>query len=178
MIPEAERPAAHHRIGRHLLHRMTVEDQVDSYVFEICNQLNKAQGNLSPEESGELIGLNLRAGRKALRATAFDGATEYFGVARNLLGEDSWQRRRQVTLDVYLANVERLFAATEYADGIITLQKALTVAIALVEEVLKHTLLPAESIPFLLKRLDCEMSMGNPGRAFVTGLRFDLEMCV
>jgi osomolarity two-component system, sensor histidine kinase CHK1 len=123
MIPEVERPAVHGLIGRHLLHRMTVEDQVDSYVFEICNQLNQAQGNLSPEESEELIGLNLRAGRKALRATAFEGATEFFGVARNLLGDDSWQRRRQLTLDVHLANVERLFAATEYTDGIITYRK-------------------------------------------------------
>jgi osomolarity two-component system, sensor histidine kinase CHK1 len=117
MIPESERPAVHRLIGRHLLHRMTIEDQVDSYVFEICNQLNKAQENLSPEEIEQLIDLNLRAGRKALRATAFEGATGYFQVARNLLGEHSWENRRQLTLDVYLASVERLFAATEYQEG-------------------------------------------------------------
>lgn len=47
-------------------------------------------------------------------------------------------------------------------------------AIVLVEEAVRHTMSPAESIPFLLQKLDCEMSMGNPGSAFDTGLTLDL----
>jgi hypothetical protein len=44
-------------------------------------------------------------------------------------------------------------------------------AIRLVEEAVRHTRSPEESIPFLLKRIDCEMSLGDPGAAFNTGLR-------
>jgi len=126
MIPEAERPAVHRLLGRHLLQRMTLEDQVDSYIFEICNQLNKATVGLSQEESEQLIELNLRAGRKALRATAFDGAMGYFQTAQSLLGPDSWQRQRRLTLDVYLANVERWYSSADYAQGDIFLQNGLT----------------------------------------------------
>jgi predicted ATPase len=117
MIPEEERPAVHRLLGRHLLHRMTLEDQIDSYIFEICNQLNKATMGLSQEESEQLIELNLRAGRKALRTTAFDGAMGYFQTAQSLLGDESWERQRRLTLDVYLANVERWYSSADYAQG-------------------------------------------------------------
>jgi hypothetical protein len=49
------------------------------------------------------------------------------------------------------------------------------IAIGLVEEAVRHTQSPAESIPFLLRKVDCEMSMGNPGAAFNTGIRFVSE---
>src|SRR5208282_1253760 len=107
LIPEAERPAVHGLIGRHLLQRMTLEGIIDSYVFEICDQLNKAWDSLNNEECEHVIALNLRAGRKALKATSFDGARRYFQVAWELLGEKPWQSRRSLALDVYLANVER-----------------------------------------------------------------------
>jgi hypothetical protein len=55
-------------------------------------------------------------------------------------------------------------------------EMVLQIGIELVEEALKHTLSPVESIPFLLRKLDCEMSMGNPGRAFETGLRYYPEI--
>lgn len=117
LIPELERPGLHALIGRHLLQRMTLEDQVDNYIFEICNQLNKARDILTSEEREQLIALNLRAGRKALKAVAFDAATEHVQMARNLLGDDCWKLRRSLTLDVYLANVERLFAEGQYGQG-------------------------------------------------------------
>ena len=167
LIPESEQPGVHGLIGRHLLKRMKLEDQIDAYVFEICNQFNKAQEGLSPQEREEVIELNLRAGRKALKATAFDGASGYFQVAWGLLGDNPWGKQRLLALDVYLANVERLFAAARFEEAII-----------LVEEAVRHTHSPTESIPFLLRKLDCEMSMGNPGSAFSTGIRFGLLHCV
>jgi predicted ATPase len=172
LIPESERSAVHALIGRHLLQRMKVEDQIDTYVFEICNQLNKARDGLSIEESEQLIELNLRAGRKALNATAFEGATGYFEVAWDMLGEDPWKTRRILALDVYLANVERLFAATQFEEGKSDLKQMFIIAIGLAEEAIQHTTSAAESIPFLLRKMDCQMSMGNPAGAFSTGMRY------
>lgn len=117
LIPEEERPVVHSRIGRHLLQRMTLEDQLDTYIFEICDQLNKAQERLTAEEKENLIRLNIRAGLKALNATAFDGASGYFQGAQDLLGSDPWQNQRQLTLDVSLANVEQMFAVQHYGEG-------------------------------------------------------------
>jgi predicted ATPase len=117
LIPESERHSIHGLIGRHLLKRMRLEGLVDSYVFEICNQLNKAKDTLSPEECEQVIELNLCAGRKALKATSFEGATVYFQVAWELLGNNPWQTRRSLGLNVYLANVERLYAAGQFEDG-------------------------------------------------------------
>jgi osomolarity two-component system, sensor histidine kinase CHK1 len=119
LIPESEQPAVHRLMGRHLLKRMKLEDQVDDYVFEICNQLNKAQDSLDHEEREQLIELNIRAGRKALNATACDETTGYFQVAWDLLGSNPWQERRSLTLDVCLANVDRLFAAAQFEEGIL-----------------------------------------------------------
>ena len=63
-------------------------------------------------------------------------------------------------------NSKRVYSASAKAE--------LMAAIVLVEEAVRHTKSPAESIPFLLRKLDCEMNMGNPGTAFDTGLRLDL----
>lgn len=50
----------------------------------------------------------------------------------------------------------------------------LMVGVELADEALKHTLSPTEAIPFMLRKLDCQMSMGDSGRAFETGLSYDL----
>ena len=181
---ESERPAVHGLIGRTLLRRMKLEGLLDSYVFEICDQLNKAREILTEEEREQLIGLNLRAGRKALKATAFDGATGYFDIAYELLGDDYWGKRRLLALDVYLANVEKFYANTQFEECshpircqfeslfyIFRWGRLLIVAIRLIEQAVRHTESPTESIPFLLRRMDCEMNAGNPGASFMTGLQ-------
>jgi osomolarity two-component system, sensor histidine kinase CHK1 len=118
LIPAAERPAVHGLIGRTLLRRMKLEGLVDSYMFETCNQLNKAREILTEEECEALIRLNLQAGRKALKASAVDGATAYFEIARDLLGEDVWVKRRLLALDVYLANVEKCYVNGRFEECI------------------------------------------------------------
>lgn len=97
---------------------MKLEDHIDDYVFEICNQLNKAQEGLNHEEREQLIELNIQAGRKALKTTAYDETSGYFQVAWDLLGSNPWQKRRSLALDVCLANVDRLFAAAQFQEGI------------------------------------------------------------
>jgi hypothetical protein len=54
----------------------------------------------------------------------------------------------------------------------------LTVAIDMVEEVTRQTQNAAESIPFLLRKMDCQISIGNPGGAFDTGMRYDQKRSV
>jgi osomolarity two-component system, sensor histidine kinase CHK1 len=116
LIPDSELPNVHALIGRQILAGMT-EDQLDVHLFEVCNQLNRAQHILNNDERNHLVKLNLRAGRKALKASAFEGANEYFTVARGLIGNDPWKEQRSLTLDVHLANVESLCAESLYQQG-------------------------------------------------------------
>lgn len=117
LIPEAERPHVHRFIGSRLLETMTLEDQVDTYIYEICTQLNKARDHLTLQEREELIRLNLRAGEMALKGSAVEGANDYYQVAMELLGDNPWRERRELALEVYYGNIIRLDAAVQYDEG-------------------------------------------------------------
>lgn len=84
LVPPEERAALHKQIGERLLAKVA-ESQLDSILYEIVNQLNHWLSPLSHEERTRLMELNLRAGRKAMAATAFSAALEYFQVAKALL---------------------------------------------------------------------------------------------
>jgi hypothetical protein len=90
-----------------------------------------------------------------------------------LLGDDPWRERRELALEVYYGNIIRLDAAVQYDDGN-SVQVPLMIAITLIEVALPHTNSPRESIPFLLKRLDCEGRTGKMGSCFDTGLAYSL----
>jgi len=164
LIPEDERASVHALIGRRMLSHMRQEEKVDKHIFEICNQLNHAKECLSDAEHEELIELNLQAGRKALRSMASDVANGHFQISMDLLGHNPWERNREVTLNVWLAEVERLYAAAQFE-----------AALPLIEEGVQHSETPVEYIPFLLKKMDCELSMANPGAAFETGIKYFLS---
>jgi predicted ATPase len=166
LIPEGERSGFHYQIGRELVRRMTLEDQIESYVLEICNQLNQAQDRLDTTELEELIELNIRAGRKALKSSAIASAKAYFQTAKDLLGENPWHHRRRLTLDVVLANNEALMAAKDIDE-----------AIDAIDEALKYTQSPQESISFLLQKVDCKDEVGQWIAAFNAGLTYVFEVC-
>ena len=84
LIPPEDRPALHKQIGERLLEKVP-ESELDGILYEIVNQLNHWLSPLSLEEMGRLMELNLRAGKKAIAATAFSAALEYFKVAKTLL---------------------------------------------------------------------------------------------
>ena len=50
--------------------------------------------------------------------------------------------------------------------------KLIYLAIELIEETVRHTDHARESIPFLLKKMDCEMNLGKPSEAFNTGFAY------
>ena len=50
----------------------------------------------------QLARLNLAAGIKAKRATAYEHALEYLGVGNDLLPEDSWEKRYELARDFHL----------------------------------------------------------------------------
>ena len=93
LIPEAERPAIHLRIGR-LLAAQTPVEKLEDVIFEIVNQLNRGAELITSREERERVAeLNLIAGERAKTSTAYASALNYFGSGRALLSEISWEQR-------------------------------------------------------------------------------------
>lgn len=102
ILPEKERQALHHTIGRLIL-QATAPEQLDERIFEIVNHLNQARQLIGqPEERIELCKLNLRAAQRAHASSAFDSALAYTRVARELLPENAWQEQYELCRDLYL----------------------------------------------------------------------------
>ena len=78
LIPEAERAAAHLRIGR-LLAGAEAAGGVERGIFDIVSQLNRGAALITePEEREQLAELNLIAGRRAKASTAYASALHLF----------------------------------------------------------------------------------------------------
>jgi len=131
LIPESEKKATHLKIGQLLLNNTTEQERKDN-IFALVNQLNFGTDLLTNQsEKDELAELNLIAGQKAKAATAYEAAVNYLNVGIELLSQDSWESRYDLTFNFYLeaAEAEYLNANLERA-GILcdrALQKAKTI---------------------------------------------------
>jgi len=119
LIPEAARAAAHLRVGR-LIASHTSPEQREEKVFDIVNHLNRGTGLItSGAERDNLAELNLVAGKRARASTAYASALKYFIAGAELLGDDCWDRQRDLTfaLELERAQCEFLTGELETADG-------------------------------------------------------------
>lgn len=90
LIPERDRPAVHLAVGRLLQSRGDTVSE-DDHLFDAVHHLNIGAGLIEDHaERLALARLDLSAGRKALRTTAFDAARGYFTAGVRLLQEDEW----------------------------------------------------------------------------------------
>ncbi len=143
MIPAAERPRLHERVGRLILERSTPE-QREERLFEIVSHLNLAAATLaSRDRRAELAELNLRAGQKARGSNAYAAALTHFisgleladaGFDPRLLHELGVRRIEAMYLCGRFEEAERL--AGELLDRT---EQPLDKAVVLEQLVLAHT---------------------------------------
>jgi len=106
LIPEASRASTHLRIGR-LLAEHTPPQKRDETIFDIVNHLNRGAALISSREEQErLAEFNLIAGRRAKASTAYASALKYLIAGAALLGDDGWQRRRDLIFALELERAE------------------------------------------------------------------------
>ena len=126
LIPEAELPAYHARVGRLLLDS-TPEASLSEHIFDIAGKLNVGRDVLSAKERDRLAELNLVAGRKAKAATAYDAATHYFATGASLLPSDDPDHPQAAVsfeLGLELASCELLTGQFEASKTRLTLLEA------------------------------------------------------
>ncbi|WP_437924075.1 AAA family ATPase [Sorangium sp. So ce291] len=108
LIPAAQLPEVHLCIGRLLLEGRSAEEREDA-LFDIVGHLNRGAALMrSQAERDELAALNLRAGRRAKAASAYESAAALFAAGVALLAEERWQKQRELTYDL---TFERAHAA-------------------------------------------------------------------
>ena len=101
-------------IGRLLL-KDTKEVELEKTIYEIVDHINDGfQYIKDKEEQLRLAELNLIAGRKAKKATAYQAAIWYLSMGIGLLKPDKWDSYYELTLKLYLEALEAEYLSTNY----------------------------------------------------------------
>ncbi|PLP99468.1 trifunctional serine/threonine-protein kinase/ATP-binding protein/sensor histidine kinase [Cupriavidus pauculus] len=106
LIPLAMRAQVHLRIGR-LLRAQAPASRQEEAIFETVSQLNRGASLITlQEERDQLAELNLIAGKRAGRSSAYAAALNYLNIGVALLAEDSWERQHELTFALELSRAE------------------------------------------------------------------------
>lgn len=128
LIPPDRRAALHYRIGRLLLDHLAATSQ-EERLFEIVGHLNLGQNLIAdPTEKIDLAQLNLRAGHKAIAATAYSAALDYVNQGIDLLPDQSWSDHYAFTLALHHCRLDLAYLNNQWDEleawGDLVLQQA------------------------------------------------------
>jgi predicted ATPase/signal transduction histidine kinase len=161
LLPERLRPNAHLRIGRLLLAHTPPAEREEA-IFEIVNQLNRSTALIvSREEREELAGLNWIAGKRAKSSAAHASALTYLVTGADLLPEDSWDRRHDLTFALALNRAECEYVTAQFAPAEERLTALTARAATLVEQAAVAAL-----------RVDLYTMLDQCDRALIVGLDY------
>lgn len=191
LIPRGERRGVHRMIGIRLLEKVP-DDELESMLYEIVNQLNHWLSPLEKAERRTLMELNLKAGKKAIAATAFDAALSYFLVAKGLL--DDYEEAEEELIDGGMKLNKRFSIGLELPQGptaqartIVEMDElAVEINLSLMEgyfaqnkyedsinladEILPRCTKPPEKVRCLVHKMNCLLVQGKLNESIETGL--------
>jgi PAS domain S-box-containing protein len=154
LISEAERAAAHLRIGRLLLAHIAADEREDA-IFEIVAQFDRGAALItSCDEREQIAELYLIAGKRAKASAAYASALWYLVSGAALLPDDRWERRHDLIfqLELHRAECELLTGGLDNADERLSFLSSRAVT-------------PVEQSAVEYLRVDLHMTLGRPDRA-------------
>ena len=114
LISVEDKKTTHLKIGQ-LIWQNTPPAKIETYIFDIVNQLNFGIDTLIlPAQKYEIVRLNLTAGRKAKASTAYSLSLKYLTTALELLSIDAWQNQYDLTLAVHVEAAEAAYLTGEF----------------------------------------------------------------
>ncbi|MDQ3232142.1 MAG: AAA family ATPase, partial [Pseudobdellovibrionaceae bacterium] len=117
LIPESERVDLHLMIGRFLARAVT-DANIDDVIIDVIRHLNLAISRIHAEDQKlQLARWNHHAGLKALQATAYESASSYLHLARDLTGDQGWKGNYDLVYQVHLKLCEALYNAGRFDDA-------------------------------------------------------------
>jgi predicted ATPase/class 3 adenylate cyclase len=100
LIDHEKRQAVHLSMGRLIQQRCTKEE-IDERLIEIVGHLNAGRELIhDAQERRELARLNLEAGTKARRSSAYASALDFLRVGHEMLADDAWESDYDLTLSL------------------------------------------------------------------------------
>ncbi|WP_437973989.1 AAA family ATPase [Sorangium sp. So ce295] len=136
LIPAGQLAEVHLRIGQLLLRARRPQEREDA-LFDIVDHLNRGAVLLrSQAERDELAALNLRAGRKAKAAAAYQSAAALFAAGVALLAKDPrerWETRHDLTYDLSLERARAAYVTGGFEETERLLEELLEHAKAKIE---------------------------------------------
>ncbi|WP_437830383.1 AAA family ATPase [Sorangium sp. So ce1153] len=128
MIPEADRPAFHLRIGRLLAGKLDLSESQS--LFDVVGQLNSAGELVSdPAERLLLARMSLEAACRAEDSAAFGAALRYLKLGLLRLPEDAWASQYPLRLKYAMKTALMLSICGQHDDAIATLSDGLARAV-------------------------------------------------
>lgn len=103
----------HASAGRFLLEYQSIDDS-DQSLFDTANHFNQAVDLLSADEREKVAELNVKAGKKAMKSSAFSEALQYFSNGIACLTSDCWSRRFEFTFELHLLRSECEYLCSHY----------------------------------------------------------------
>ncbi|MGB0561259.1 MAG: trifunctional serine/threonine-protein kinase/ATP-binding protein/sensor histidine kinase [Spirulinaceae cyanobacterium] len=120
LIPERDKAVYHLKIGQSLLNHLSPQD-VQEQALEIVGHFNLSHALLTdPAQILQVIQLNLVAGEKAQKSTAYAAAVDYFKQGIYLLETTAWHQQRDLTFTLHNRMAEAMFLAGEFAPSLAT----------------------------------------------------------
>ncbi|MDC0684381.1 AAA family ATPase [Sorangium atrum] len=124
MIPEADRPAFHLRIGRLLAGKLDLSESQS--LFDVVSHLNSAGDLVSdPAERLSLARMSLEAARRAEDASAFGAALRYLKLGFLRLPEDAWTSQYPLRLEYGMKTGLMLSLSGQHDDALEVLSDCL-----------------------------------------------------
>ncbi|XYH97522.1 AAA family ATPase [Sorangium sp. So ce1128] len=106
LLTEDEQQSIHLELGRLML-RETPPASLEERIYDIVMHLNMGAAMIADrQERNQAAGLNLRAGQKARRSTAYGPGVQCLRAAAGFVGEDSWATDHDLALAIYTDLVE------------------------------------------------------------------------
>lgn len=108
----------HYKIGELLLKKYAQNpDDSDLTIFDVVHQINFGIELVEEKEKKEkFIKLNILAGNKAKKSSAYQAALNYFKTAKRLLPENSWVNNYNTTLTVFENLAELNYLTGNYVE--------------------------------------------------------------
>ncbi|MEH1922889.1 ATP-binding sensor histidine kinase [Nostoc sp.] len=104
----------HLKIGL-LLFKNTPVAEREENIFELVNHFNIAAEFITHQaKRNELAEMSLMAGRKALVSTAYSSALKYLTIGIELLADDSWDTKYDLTLALYNTATEAAYLSGDF----------------------------------------------------------------
>ncbi|BAY79409.1 two-component hybrid sensor and regulator (plasmid) [Nostoc linckia NIES-25] len=114
LIPQDQKKQIHLRIGQLLLKNISVAEREEK-IFQLVNQFNIAVEIITDKnQRDELAQMNLVAGRKAIASTAYLAATKYLSTGIELLANDTWQTKYELSIALYETAAEAAYLSGNF----------------------------------------------------------------